>query len=426
MYKLVFIFLLTASQVYGQNKFTDYFSDGVLRIDYVMGGNQTETKIYLDEMLKEPYWGGTRILPNGKSDHGIVRYNLYDQASGDLIYSKGYSPLFSEWQTIPEAKSLSRSMPMSLSLPFPKNKVKLEIEERNKDGEFSSIFVMNINPLDYFIRPELRFPCRYKEIYKAGLPEQNVDLVFISEGYCSTEITKFHNDVERIYSYMFSIEPYKSMKNKFNIYAIEAPSLESGVDSPGKNEYKNTVLNSTFYTFDTDRYLTVNDAKRIADISANVPCDAVIILANSSDYGGGGFYNCYAIGTTDHPLSEIVIVHEFGHSFTGLADEYYNSSVAYSDFYNLALEPWEPNITTLVNFGSKWKNMLDASTPIPTPRDDAKYLNTVGVFEGGGYSSKGIYSPMNNCIMKSNAEPKFCPICRSAIEETIIKYTQTE
>jgi hypothetical protein len=232
---------------------------------------------------------------------------------------------------------------------------------------------------------------------------------------------KFRADAGRMCKYFMSIEPYTSDSNKFNFYAVESPSDESGVTIPGKDIFVNTNIHSSFYTFDMDMYLTTADTKSVYDIAASVPYDVIFVLVNSKRYGGGGFYNHYGQGTVDHQLSEIVAIHEFGHEFAGLADEYYSSQITYSDYYNLKFEPWEPNITTNVHFGAKWKSMVADGTPIPTPREE-KFKGVTGMFEGGGYLSKGIYSPQMDCRMKGNEAPGFCPACKEAIRKMIRFY----
>lgn len=224
-------------------------------------------------------------------------------------------------------------------------------------------------------------------------------------------------------AYMLSVKPYSDYADRFNFYTVESPSVSSGVEIPGKDIYVNTSINSSFYTFDMDRYLTSADTWGMYDIAANAPCDAIIVLDNSTRYGGGGFYNHYCQSTVDHSLSNIVCVHEFGHSFGGLADEYYMSEITYSDFYNLKVEPWEPNITTNVDFDRKWKQMIPGGTPVPTPRE-AIYKEVVGMFEGGGYVSKGVYSPMMDCRMKSNEATGYCPVCREALVKRIKFYSE--
>ncbi len=256
-----------------------------------------------------------------------------------------------------------------------------------------------------------------------GNPEKKVDIVILAEGYTDLEKQKFYDDSKRVSGYLFDEEPFKSEKDKFNITAVFTPSQESGTDVPGEKIYRNTHFNSSFYTFDLPRYLTITDMKDIYDAAAVVPYDQIYVLVNSERYGGGGFYNLITVCTSDNKLSKEVFVHEFGHGFAGLGDEYYTSTVAYEDFYNLDIEPWEPNLTTLKNFDLKWKNMVPDSIPIPTPRI-AKYNKTVGVFEGGGYMTKGIYSPYMDCRMKSNEAKDFCPVCKESIEKIIQYYTE--
>jgi hypothetical protein len=228
--------------------------------------------------------------------------------------------------------------------------------------------------------------------------------------------------VNKFTGYFFACSPYKENKNNFNIWVVYAPSQESGTDVPGKRIYKNTIVNSSFYTFNTERYLMTMDVKDLRDIAANVPYDQIMILVNSPLYGGGGVYNYYSIVSSDNDYSDYVMTHEFGHAFADLADEYWTSDVAVTDYFNQKVEPVQPNITTLVDFGSKWKNLVDKNTPIPTP-NDSKYYDKVGAFEGGGYVENGIYRPKFDCTMKSRSRNNFCPVCYNALSEMIKFYT---
>ncbi len=236
-------------------------------------------------------------------------------------------------------------------------------------------------------------------------------------------MNKFIKDIRVLTDSLFKTEPFSKMKHYFNIYALKTPSVESGTDVPGERIFRNTVFNSTFYTFDISRYLTTSDMKTVHDKAAAVPYDQIILLVNSDRYGGGGFYNYLDVCTSGNKLSPRVFIHEFGHEFAGLGDEYYTSEVAYENYYNLKIEPWEPNLTTLIDFDSKWKSMVDSTTPIPTPRYSG-YSSKVGAFEGGGYEAKGIYSPMEDCIMKSNSTTHFCPVCIKAIKDVILLNTR--
>ncbi len=420
---LVIILLSIAAEA---QPFSQFFTEGSLRVDYQLAGDDKKTTVFIDELLREPYWGGPKTIPSKPEDAGGLRYNLYDLATGQLLYSKGFVCLFQEWQTTEESKRLQKSMPMTATMPFPKNKVRFEIEQRlYEDGKYVRIFSLDIDPADYFIRPGLRKKYEASKLVDHGDPANHVDIVFLPEGYTAAEMEKFHADASRMFQYFLNQPPFNKYKEKFNLYVVDAASAESGTDVPGRGIYRTTLLNSSYYTFDLNRYLTTSDIKTVSDIAANVPYDAIFIVVNSKIYGGGGFYNWYAMGTSDHPQADTVAIHEFGHSFGGLADEYYTSAVAYSDFYNLKIEPWEPNITTNVDFNSKWKRMIKKNTPVPTPRTE-EYKGIVGMFEGGGYLSKGIFSPVQNCRMKSNGEEGFCPVCQQAIEKRIKYYCGEE
>jgi len=215
----------------------------------------------------------------------------------------------------------------------------------------------------------------------------------------------------------------KENKDKFNIWGIEAPSKESGTDIPAENIWKNTISNTQFYMFDLDRYLMTSDNKSLRNIASNAPYDQIFILVNTNKYGGGAIYNHYSVCVSDNSNSEYIFTHEFGHGFAGLGDEYYTSDVAYNEFYPLDVEPLDPNLTTLINFESKWKDMLDSETPIPTPATN-DFSKTVGAFEGGGYVAKGVYRPMKDCSMKSISVNNFCPVCKRAIKRMIDFYSE--
>lgn len=409
--------LLTFSQV----NYSDFFTDKTLRYDFILGGNSETINVYPQQMLEGSSWAGSKTFLTDELNYGTYRFRVFDSASNTLLFSKGFATLFQEWQTTAEAKSMNRAFYQAIFLPYPKKNVKLTIEHRNWQGEFEPVFETEIDPKDYFIRKEPSPDADLTYIAHNGVSANKVDLVFMAEGYAKGEREKFLNDARRMTDYLFSVSPFDKNRENFNVTALWTPSLESGTDIPGKNIYRNTRFNSTFYTFDLDRYLTTSDMRSIYDVLSGVAWDQLFVLVNSQQYGGGGFYNFLGIGTTDHYLSKKVMVHEFGHSFAGLGDEYYDSQVAYENFYNLEVEPWEPNITTMVDFESKWKDMVRAGISIPTPREE-KYKNTVGVFEGGGYMSKGIFSPVMDCRMKSNTPEEFCPVCQRAIQRVIDLY----
>jgi len=416
----LFLALFTAA-ANGQESFDKYFHDKVLRFDYMFAGNNKKTIVYPVGLKEEPFFGGSKTQLIDPFNYGSYKYELFDASDNTLIYSRGFCTLYQEWQTTAEAKMSERSFYEVATMPFPKNKAEFVLSQRDRNGYFVKLYEKEIDPDDYFIRKENPVNAGVTKILYAGDPEVNVDLAFIAEGYKTEEMGKFREDVKTMTDILFSEPPFKEYKNKFNIWAVEAVSAESGTDIPGDRTYVATALNSSFYTFDLDRYLTTQDIKSVNDYAAVVPHDNIIILINSTKYGGGGVYNYYSCTTTGNSLSAHVFVHEFGHGFAGLADEYYTSSVAYENFYPLNIEPWEPNITTLVKFDSKWKSLISGDTPVPTP-SEAKYKGVVGLFEGGGYVPKGIFRAQMDCTMKSNTPGGLCAVCRKAVKEMIEFY----
>jgi hypothetical protein len=316
---------------------------------------------------------------------------------------------------------MDRSFYEVATMPFPKNKIRFVLSLRERNGNFTNLYETLIDPSDFYIRKEKTVDAAVTKIYGTDNPHECVDLAFIAEGYTAWEMNKFRDDVTKMADVLFAEAPFSGYRDKINIWAVEAVSEDSGTDIPGDKIYLNTVLNSSFYTFGTDRYLTTQDIKAVNDYAAAAPHDNIIVLINSSKYGGGGVYNYYSGTTAGHPLSPKVFIHEFGHGFAGLADEYYSSEVAYEEFYPLRVEPWEPNITTMVDFDSKWKKMVARGTPMPTPAED-KYKDVTGLFEGGGYSAKGIFRPQMDCRMKSNGSNGYCSVCREAVKRIIEYY----
>lgn len=421
--KFAVILLIVPFLTLAQPKFNHYFKDKTFRFDFTLGGNYTEAVVYPQQMKQEPFWGGSKTNLIDTFNYGSYRFRVFDLKTDKLIYSKGFSTLFQEWQTTANAKTSKKTFYQAALFPFPKNDVRLEIDARQWDGTFKTIFTTNINPKDYFILREATPEFEKKDILKNGDPAKKVDIVILAEGYTPGEMEDFYDDAAKISGYIFDTEPFKSEKSNFNVRAVFAPSQDSGTDVPGEDIYKNTYFNTSYYTFDLPRYLTTADMKTVYDAAASVPYDQIYVLVNTERYGGGGFYNLVTVCTADNVFTPEIIVHEFGHGFGGLGDEYYNSAVAYEDFYNLEVEPWEPNITTLVDFNKKWKNMVNKDTPVPTPRKD-KYRNTVGVYEGGGYTSEGIYSPYIDCRMNTNRAEGFCPVCQEAIRKVIRFYSE--
>ena len=417
------LLLLIEAAVFPQSIFDKYFKDKTLRVDYFHSGDSLNDSYSIDELKKEPYWGGSKTNLVDTFNYGHYEVKVFDQEENKLIYSRTYATLFDEWQTTDEAKHTSRTFDETVTMPFPKNKIRIEFYGRDKKNILHKKFEYSVDPDNYFISPERHLEYPSFEVVHNGDPAVKVDIVMLPEGYTSDEMDKFKDDCRKFADFLFNVSPYKENKDKFNIWGIDAPSMEEGTDIPANGVWKKTMLNTSFYTFDLDRYLMTSDDKSVRDLAANAPYDQIYILVNSDKYGGGSIYNYYSVCVSDNRFSEYVFSHEFGHGFAFLADEYYTSDVAYNDFYPLDVEPLEPNITTLVDFGSKWKDLVDEDTPVPTP-DTPEYKDKVGVFEGGGYVAKGVYRPMEDCSMKTATVNNFCPVCKRAIQRMIDFYTQ--
>lgn len=413
-YLLTSLLLILSACAFAQSTFDTYFEDKSLRIDFITVGNSQTQSAVVHQLREEPVWGGPRKNLVEPFDYGEYRLDVYDKESGELIYRRSFCSLFGEWRTTAEAKVETQAWYNSMSVPFPKNKVTIDITARNKaDMKFYSIMKHEVDPSSIFIDRSSLVENKVAKIRDNGGSSDKVDLVFIAEGYTKAEQKKFFKDAERFTEALFACPPFDSCRDRFNVWAVGTVSEESGTSSSGTGVYKNTVLNTGYYTFGLDRYLTTSDMKAIKDAVWNVPCDAVFLLINTDTYGGGGIYNSYACGTADNARTPDVFTHEFGHSFAGLGDEYFESTVAYDEnYYNLKLELWEPNITTLVDFDRKWKDLLPEGTPVPTPLND-ETKDKIGVFEGGGYLSEGIYRPVDHCMMRDYAP--FCPACSRAI-----------
>jgi len=420
---LVVLFCLFALIGNAQVKFEKYFESKTLRFDYIRAGNNLENKVYFEQLKEEPFWSGNPVNILDKFEYGHYKYLVYDVASGELIYSRGYNTLFDEWQSTDEAKSLNRSFYETIVFPYPKNPVRVELFQRKADGIFEKQFELKVDPKDKFISKEKPLDYPVEKVVFNGDPSKKVDIVFLPDGYTQSEMTQFLQDVKTYADYIFGCTPFKENKEKINIWAVLAPSMETGVDNPGINDWKNNLFSMTYYTQDVERYLMSTNIKTIRDVAGEVPYDNICIISNSSKYGGGAIYNYYTSFPNKNNNGAYLIVHEFGHHFCALGDEYYTSEVGVEEYYKLNVEPYEANLTTLVDFDKKWKNMMDSKTPIPTPSTE-DYKNTLGVFEGGGYVPKGVYRPKQDCTMKSISYDNFCPVCKKAIIEMINYYSE--
>jgi hypothetical protein len=415
------IFLLLAINLFAQNDFDESFYSKTLRFNFYHVGNNTSEQIVFDELIEEPIWGGRKTNLIDTLNLGEYKFSLFDKDKIE-IYSKGFSTLFKEWQTTKEAKELSRSYSGAVTFPYPKGEVTLKIFTRNRKNIFEEIYSINIDPNNYFIRKGNEDKYETKRIKYSGDSSEKYDIVFIPEGYTESEMDKFISDCDTLANYLFKYEPFTELENQFNIWAVKAPSKESVCDIPAEDIWGNTLLNSSYYTFDSERYLMTKDYHKVCDVASNAPYDQIYILANSKKYGGGAIFNYYSLTVTNDPKFKEIFIHELGHGLAGLADEY-GYDTTFDDYFPEGVEPWEKNITTLAQFSAKWENDVETNTPVPTPADSV-YRNKIGVFEGAGYVSKGVYRPTYNSIMRTLEAKEYNKVSQDAIREVILLYSK--
>lgn len=401
--------------------FDDYFTGGTLRYDFHHGGNSTQEYYTFDAVKREGSWAGSKKSLINPFEYGEQHFCIVDEESGKTIYKNNYCTLFNEWQTTDEATRVSRSYPEGVIFPEPKANFRIEIYARNKKRkELEKLHSHSINVNDYNIRP---FKAQYEkvDIHIGGSIENSLDIVLLPDGFTALEKDKFLASCLMWSNALFSYSPFDSNRHRINIRAVWAPSKESGISEPGHGKWVNTILDARFFTFGSERYQMVEDLQIVRDLAACAPYESIFILTNSDKYGGGGIYNFYGLGSAGKTgRTGEVYVHEFGHSLLGLGDEYVEVGNTVSALYPKDKEPWEANLTTFVDFESKWKSMINKETPIPTPFDNSMLKEsqeklTLGAYEGGGYLEKGIYRPTPQCMM--NQLRNFCPVCQEAIKE---------
>ena len=421
----LFLGLAVCSSGYCQS-FEEFFADKTLRADYLFTGNKKNQSVVLDELKSMEGWAGRRSNLDKLPLSGNGQLTMVDKATGVVIYRTSFSSLFQEWLGENESETLSKGYENTFLMPFPKKKTLVTVELFNARHEVSASFTHTVRPDDILIKKiGQNNVTEHKYLLKSGSPENCIDVVIMAEGYSRGDIQTFYRDAQKACDAIFSHSPFKENKNHFNVVAVASESTDSGVSIPRENVWKSTAVSSHFDTFYSDRYLTSSNVNDIHDLLAGIPYEHIIILANTDTYGGGGIYNSFTLTTAHHSKFEPVVVHEFGHSFGGLADEYAYTD-APSPLYPYDVEPWEQNITTLVDFESKWSDMLPNGFASPTKITKENHSSTeaLGVYEGAGYSMKGIYRPVPDCRMRTNEAKAFCPVCQRALQRLIDFYTE--
>ena len=472
MRKLLFVttLFLAASPSFAA-RFEDTFLDKTMRVNYFHTGNHGEEVIALDSVVSDGPWPGSRTRLIDTLNLGNYYFEVVDRETNQPIYSRGFASVFGEWQSTDEAKARAGTFAESVRFPWPKKPVQLIIKKRDDNGAFQQIFSTLIDPSSRFVNPSDRKAAgRVWNLFENGPASEKVDLLIIGEGYTEQELPKFHKDVERLAAKLFGTEPFKSRKKDFNVHVLDLAEPASGVHRPRTNDNRRTMTGVQYNIFDSERYVLTLDDHRMRDVASSAPYDFIEILVNEKQYGGGGIFNDQATACVDSAFAEYVFVHEFGHHFAALADEYYTSPVSYtSGGGSEHIEPWEPNVTALHDPANvKWKDLIDASTPLPTPWDkeafekhsheyqkerarlrnanvpesemdklftaertwetqflgSQKFAGKVGAFEGAAYEALGLYRPEVDCIMFTRDEVGFCRVCRKAIERIIDAYAK--
>lgn len=408
--------------------FNTNFSDSTLRIDYAFGARIEEGKpecfVLLDGMSRQASWAGRRNKLTALPLMGDGLITVKDAETGCPMYRTSFSSLFQEWLTTDEAKTTSRSFENTFLVPMPRRKAVVEITLNDDSHIPLASMSHTVDPSDILIADRSRrTPQPHRWLHRGGDPEKAIDVAILAEGYTEAEMDSFYRHAADAVVEMLSYDPYKNHADDFNFVAVAAPSAESGVSTPRFNDWRDTAVGSNFSTFYSPRYLTTGNLKKVHDLLTNIPYEHIIILANTDEYGGGGIYNSYTLTAARNKMFRPVVVHEFGHSFGGLGDEYFYDNDILVGSYPLDVEPWKPNLTTLVDFDSKWAKMMEPGTPVPTSPDDAEKY-PVGLYEGGGYVSKGVYRPADQCRMRNNTYPTFCPVCVAALDRLIRFYTE--
>ena len=405
----IFIGLLTSTLFIYAQRFEDDFEDRTLRLDYTFAGNATYSNIYVDELVSLPRWYGKRQHLNEVPLTGNGQIIMRRHNSETVIFRHSFSTLFQEWLATEEAKRTQKSFENVFLVPFPKDTVNITVELYDNHAKTAISMMHTVIPSDILIRKAgEREILPYDVLHQANDTSHCIHIAFVAEGYTADEMDHYLSDCQKAIGSLFNHEPFKSLQDRFNIIAVKSVSSESGTSEPAKGIWKNTALGSHFDTFYSDRYLTTLHLKRLHDLLAGTPYEHIIILVNTEHYGGGGIYNSYNLSYTGGKQFLPVVVHEFGHSFGGLGDEY-----AYGNddpMYFADTEPWEPNPTTKTTAPIKWENLIKEGK--------------AGLVEGGGYLEKGVWRGCENCRMRTNEEPEFCPVCQQALKELINFYSE--
>ena len=481
---LILIISFAAGALAGES-FEDSFEDSTLRIDYHHTGNAEEEIVAIDRLYRQGAWAGPTTRLINSFSYGGYRVEAHDAESGALLFSRGFDSYFGEYRTTSTATAgTMKTYHESVLLPFPKRPLRVTLTALRRDRTSARLLETVVDPTSVGISGEPPAAnVQVVESHVSGPPHSVLDIAILGEGYTREEIDVFKTDLKRATEVFLGHAPFKAHRSQISIRGVMVPSPERGCDEPTRDAFRSTPLGVTFNSLGSERYMLTEDNRAVRDIAANAPYDALIIMVNHDRYGGGGIYNLFCTFTAHSDWADYLLLHEFGHSFAGLADEYYSSSVAYNDFYPKGHEPEEANITALLDPDKlKWRDLVDPGTELPTPwekeaydREDAAYqeerkllnetiaeastsgasaekiaefednearhaaihaqwaqgylarsrwVDKIGAFEGAGYSSTGLYRPALDCLMFSRRVQPFCKVCERAVEAMVFQFVE--
>jgi hypothetical protein len=450
--------------------FERYFTDKAMRVDYFHSGGMGQEIVALERIVSDGAWPGSRTRLVDDTNLGKYLFEVIDRTTNTVIYSRGFASIYGEWETTAEFRTLHRTYPESLRFPWPKAPVQVVLKKRDAQQAFRELWSTVIDPGSRFVNTaDGPAAGQVWTVFENGPASGKVDLLVISEGYAVNQMDKFHRDVRRLVDRLFEYEPFKSRRADFNVRALDLPSPRPGVNRARANSFRRTPMSVEYNIFDSERYILTYDDRALRNVASAAPYEFIEILVNEEQYGGGGIFNFQATASVDHAYAEYVFVHEFGHHFAALADEYYTSDVAYETGATTHIEPWEPNVTALNDpTRLKWRDLVEPNTPLPTPWDKEsyekqsresqaqrrkllasgapqseidklfreeegwstkllggmKFSGRVGAFEGASYEARGLYRPEADCIMFTRDQVGFCRVCRRAIERVIDLYSR--
>ncbi|MEO8658885.1 MAG: M64 family metallopeptidase [Bryobacteraceae bacterium] len=437
-----------------------------LRVDYFHMGMVNEEKFALDGVVMEGEWPGRLDRVVDDSNLGRYSFEVVEPKSGKVLYSRGFASIYGEWETTDEAKQTRRVLHESVRFPAPAPAVRLVLKKRDRRNVFQEVWSVMVDPAGPTVDRTGPSKTKVWAVMKNGEPRDKVDLLLMGDGYTAAEMEKWHADAKRLTETLFSVTPFKEHRSDFNVWAADVPAEVSGVAKPSDGVFRRSPLRASYDAFGSERYVLTMDNQRLREAASAAPYEFIEIVVNDRKYGGGGIHNLYATVAADNASTPYVFVHEFGHHFAGLADEYYTSDVAYGNDQE-RVEPWEMNATADPK-ARKWADLISPGTPVPTPWPKADYETyergiqkrrreiraqhrpetemealfaeelahatpmlagppyggKVGAFEGAMYEAKGIYRPQADCIMFSRNMSGFCAVCRRAIEKVIAMYSK--